>query len=209
MLRPPPVVSLPDRPECDTSGHPGRLQRQNGAGDRPPELDKTSHRRGDREGQGQAAGGGDPAALRRANPPGAGARADARVGEVGEGGVIGIIFRRQCGSRAGARLDTAPRFCGLKFVSRRGTLTVPVLAAPAPRGKRGSRPLAREPDRQSTPDGVGAECDSVCARLLECHAADGEGRRYRFETAKSRRGVQAYPQPDRTPDDRKLLQTIQ
>jgi len=30
-----------------------------------------------------------------------------------------------------------------------GTLTVPVLAAPAPRGKRGSRPLAREPDRQS------------------------------------------------------------
>src|SRR5260370_13306732 len=30
-----------------------------------------------------------------------------------------------------------------------------------------------------------------------------------FETAKSRRGVQACPQPDRTQDDSKLLQTIQ
>jgi hypothetical protein len=40
MLRPPPVVSLPDRPECDTSGHPGRLQRQNGPGDGPENLSK-------------------------------------------------------------------------------------------------------------------------------------------------------------------------
>jgi hypothetical protein len=30
-----------------------------------------------------------------------------------------------------------------------------------------------------------------------------------FETAKSRRGVQACPQPDPTQDDSKLLQTIQ
>jgi hypothetical protein len=35
------------------------------------------------------AGGGDPAALRRANPPGAGARADASVAA---GGVIGVEF---------------------------------------------------------------------------------------------------------------------
>ena len=33
-------------------------------------------------------------------------------------------------------------------------------------------------------DGVGAECDLVCARLLECHAADGEGLRYRFRDRK-------------------------
>jgi hypothetical protein len=33
-------------------------------------------------------------------------------------------------------------------------------------------------------DGVGAECDSVCARLLECHAADGEGLHYRFRDRK-------------------------
>jgi len=33
-------------------------------------------------------------------------------------------------------------------------------------------------------DGVGAECDSVCARLLECRAADGEGLRYRFRDRK-------------------------
>ena len=33
-------------------------------------------------------------------------------------------------------------------------------------------------------DGVGAECDSVCARLLKRHAADGEGLRYRFRDRK-------------------------
>lgn len=36
----------------------------------------------------------------------------------------------------------------------------------------------------SRSDEVGAECDSVCARLLECHAADGEGLRYRFRDRK-------------------------
>src|SRR4029077_2916102 len=30
---------VPDRPECGASGHPGRLQRQNGAGDRPRKPD--------------------------------------------------------------------------------------------------------------------------------------------------------------------------
>jgi hypothetical protein len=44
--------------------------------------------------------------------------------------------------------------------------------------------LQREPDRQSTRDGVGAECDPVRARLLECHAADSEGLRYRFRDRK-------------------------
>src|SRR5260370_34446476 len=44
--------------------------------------------------------------------------------------------------------------------------------------------LQREPDRQSARDGVGAEYDSICARLLECHAADGEGLRYRFRDRK-------------------------
>jgi hypothetical protein len=34
------------------------------------------------------AGGGDPAASRRANPPGAGARADVAVGEIGEDGCV-------------------------------------------------------------------------------------------------------------------------
>src|SRR5260370_12476095 len=33
-------------------------------------------------------------------------------------------------------------------------------------------------------DGVGAEWDSGCARLLECRAADGEGLRYRFRDGK-------------------------
>jgi hypothetical protein len=40
-----------------------------------------------------------------------------------------------------------------------------------------SRPVTRS-------DGVGAECDSLCARLLECHAADGKGLRYRFRDRK-------------------------
>src|SRR5260370_23867675 len=40
-----------------------------------------------------------------------------------------------------------------------------------------ARPVTRS-------DGVGAECDSVCARLLECRAADGEGLRYRFRDRK-------------------------
>jgi hypothetical protein len=39
-----------------------------------------------------APGGRDRAASRRANPPGAGARADVAVGEVGEAGVIGDYF---------------------------------------------------------------------------------------------------------------------
>ncbi len=66
-----------------------------------------------------------------------------------------------------------------------------------------SRPVTRS-------DGVGAECASVYARpfwnatlptVRDC-VTD-------FETAKSRRGVQACPQPDRTQDDSKLLKTIQ
>jgi hypothetical protein len=31
--------------------------------------------------------------------------------------------------------------------------------------------------RDATSGGVGAECDSVFARLFECHAADGQGLR--------------------------------
>ena len=42
----------------------------------------------------------------------------------------------------------------------------------------------RTADQIAGSDGVGAECDSVCARLLECHAADGEGLRYRFRDRK-------------------------
>jgi hypothetical protein len=38
------------------------------------------------------AGGLDRAALRRANPPGAGARADGSVAEIAEAGVIGVEF---------------------------------------------------------------------------------------------------------------------
>ena len=75
-------------------------------------------------------------------------------------------------------------------------------SALATRADAASRPVTRS-------DGVGAECDWVCARLFECHAADGKDCVTDFETAKSRRGVQACPQPDRTQDDSELLQTIQ
>jgi len=45
----------------------------------------------------------------------------------------------------------------------------------------GSRALATRADAASRPvtrsGGVGAECDSVCARLFECQAADDKGLR--------------------------------
>ena len=58
-------------------------------------------------------------------------------------------------------------------------------------------------------DGVGAECDSVCAAFWNATLPTVRDCVTDFETAKSRRGVQACPQPDRTQDNSKLLQTIQ
>ena len=57
-------------------------------------------------------------------------------------------------------------------------------------------------------DGVGAECDSCAPAFWNATLPTVRDCVTDFETAKSRRGVQACPQPDRTQDDSKLLQTI-